>query len=659
MCGIAGILSPAGVPTHSLQEMAHALRHRGPDGQGFALCSRDGKISAAGTLAGAASAQGPFTAGFAHTRLSIIDLSHASDQPMLAPDGRCALAYNGEIYNYLELKHTLIELGHEFHTTGDTEVVLHSYMQWGERCVERFVGMWAFAILDLSRTALLLSRDRFGIKPLYYWYAGNTFCFASEIKALRAVPRVEPEPDPTTVARYLSSGVVDDTDRTFFAGILQLPAAHNMTISLDGALRTRRWRYWEPPPNGCDEPVDDPIARFRAGLEASILLHLRSDVAVGTCLSGGLDSSSIVSLAAEMRASSRVPTYTHHGFGYVPHDARYSEQPYMDAVSRKAGAKLTYVRPSFARFKDMIVPVVRHHDEPFGSTSMVAQWFVFEQAREAGIKVMLDGQGADETLGGYPIYLRTLAVQLVRARRLLEFARFSAAHKRELGRTPISLRAVASSKAPRRVRALGAATHLMSPSVDDLAADLVRPELKTAELSPAQSTRASSLNELLARQTMSTSLPALLRVEDRNSMYHSIEARVPFLDHRLVELAFRLPPELKIHGARTKYVLREALAGVLPERVRTRTDKIGFRADPRVTWMLASEHRDAVVANRTTYEERWFEPSAVARVLDPTHGSPEQESLAWRVMNVKLWLRMNWGDPASLVALRRGRRSAR
>lgn len=649
MCGIAGIVAPGGVPTRSLQEMADALRHRGPDGRGFAFCSRDGKISAAGTLAGAASTQGPFTAGFAHTRLAIIDLSHASDQPMLAPDGRCALAYNGEIYNYLELKHALIELGHEFRTTGDTEVVLHSYMQWGERCVERFVGMWAFAILDVSRTAILLSRDRFGIKPLYYCVAGKTFSFASEIKALRAVPGVEPEPDPTTVARYISTGVVDDTDRTFFAGVLQLPAAHNMTISLDGALGTRRWRYWEPPRNGCDETVDDPISAFRAGLEASIRLHVRSDVAVGTCLSGGLDSSSIVSLAAQMRASSRMPMYAHHCFGYVPDDVRYSEQPYMDAVSRKAGAKLTYVKPSLGRFKDMMVPLVRHHDEPFGSTSMVAQWFVFEQAREAGIKVMLDGQGADETLGGYPIYLTTIAVQLLRARRMLEFARFTAVHKRELGRTPISLRAVASSKAPRRVRALGAATHLVSPSVADLAADLVRPELGAAELSPPF-TRPSSLNELLATQTMSTSLPALLRVEDRNSMYHSIEARVPFLDHRLVELVFRLPPELKIRGARTKYVLREALAGVLPEPVRARTDKIGFRADPRITWMLADEHRDAVIANRTTYEERWFSPSAVARALNPTHGPPEQESLAWRMMNVKLWLRMNWGDPARLLA---------
>jgi asparagine synthase (glutamine-hydrolysing) len=649
MCGIAGIIAQGGVPTHSLEEMADALEHRGPDGRGFALCSFDGNISHGRTLAAAASAQGPWMAGFAHTRLSIIDLSHASDQPMIAPDGRCALAYNGEIYNYVELRRTLSELGHRFCTSGDTEVVLHSYLQWGDACVERFIGMWAFAILDVPRNALVLSRDRFGIKPLYYWSAGRTFCFASEIKALKAVPGVEPEPDATTVARYLPTGVVDDTDRTFFEGVLQLPAAHNMTISLDSSLHARRWRYWDLRPDERDEPVDDPIGRFRAALEASIRLHLRSDVRVGTCLSGGLDSSSIVSLAAEMREASRVPTYAHHGFGYVPDDARYSEQSYMDAVSRKAGATMTYVKPSLERFKDVILTLVRHHDEPFGSTSMIAQWFVFERARDAGIKVMLDGQGADETLGGYPIYLTAIAAQLVRARRLLAFARFAATHKHELGRAPISLRAVASSKAPRTVRALGARTHLVSPSINDLAADLVRPELARPEGSAGERARASSLNELLATQTMSTSLPALLRVEDRNSMYHSIEARVPFLDHRLVELAFRLPPDLKIHGARTKYVLREALAGILPEAVRTRTDKIGFRADPRVTWTLAQERHDAIVANRTPYEERWFDPRAIARALDRTNGPPDQESLVWRVINVKLWLRTNWGDSERLV----------
>jgi asparagine synthase (glutamine-hydrolysing) len=649
MCGIAGIVSPTGVSARSLGGMAATLRHRGPDGEGFALCSRGGEIRAAASLADVASMPGPCTVGLAHTRLSIIDLSHASDQPMLDPETRHALVYNGEIYNYLELRRSLIERGHRFSTTGDTEVVLRAYIEWGERCVERFVGMWAFAMLDPSRNVLFLSRDRFGIKPLYYWSATGTFCFASEIKALRAVPGVDPEPDRGVVAKYIPTGVVDDTDHTFFAGVLQLPPAHNMDVRLDGSLEARPWRYWAPPDGNGDESVADAVERFRAALEGSVRLHLRSDVAVGTCLSGGLDSSSIVCVAAKLRELGGVPTYAHHGFGYVPQDARYSEEPYMKEVASKARARMTYVRRSPERFHEVIVPVVRHHDEPFGSTSIVAQWFIFESARAAGIKVMLDGQGADETLGGYPVYLSQLATHLIRAHRLLAFARYAAAYRRQFGRAPISFVDVASRKARRGLRAVAPRARIGAGTVADIAADVVLPALGLPEPFPREHTRPSSLHEILKSQTMSMSLPALLRVEDRNSMFHSIEARVPFLDHRLVELLFRMPPDLKIRDARTKYVLREALAGTLPEAVRMRRDKVAFQADPSVTWRFASEHRDAILANRTVHEERWFNPAGVARALDPTTGSPQQEALAWRVMNTKLWLRSNWGESEGLL----------
>ena len=651
MCGIAGIVSPRGVDGRSLAEMAVALRHRGPDGEGFALCSPRGRISARASSTEVASAQGSWTVGLAHTRLSIIDLSHASDQPMLDPEGRYALAYNGEVYNYVDLRRELIERGHRFGTTGDTEVVLRAYVEWGERCVERFVGMWAFAIVDLSRNVLFLSRDRFGIKPLYYWSADETFCFASEIKALRAVRGVDLEPEPAVVAKYISTGMVDDTERTFFAGVLQLPPAHNLTVGLEGPLDERPSPYWELPHDEEEESPADSVMRFREALDASVRLHLRSDVAVGTCLSGGLDSSSIVCIAAKLQEARSVPTYTHHAFGYVPFDGRYSEEPFMQEVARTARAEMTYVRPSPERFKDVIGAVVRHHDEPFASTSMVAQWFIFESAREAGMKVMLDGQGADETIGGYPTYLRGIATQLIRARRPFAFARFAAAHKRELGRAPISIRDIASRKAPRPLRTLAASTPLGGGTmVGDLAAALARPGLGSAEPFPRDYTRPVSLDETLRSQTMSTSLPALLRAEDRNSMFHSMEARVPFLDHRLVELVFRLPPDLKIRDARTKYVLREALAGTLPEAVRTRRDKIGFRADPCITWTLAREHRSAFIASRTIHEERWFDPGGVARVLDPRNGPADQEFLAWRVMNAKVWLRANWGDSERLLA---------
>jgi asparagine synthase (glutamine-hydrolysing) len=584
---------------------------------------------------------GAATVGMAHLRLSIIDLRETNDQPLCDASGGLALCFNGEIYNYLELRAELEGLGHSFRTEGDTEVLLAAYSQWGPACVERMVGMWAFALLDAGRRTLLLSRDRFGIKPLYWTRTGGALHFASEIKALLRAPGVSPEPDEAIVRRYLLTGAVDESERTFFEGVRSFPAAHNAVVPLDGsAPEVRPERYWSIPEEGYDGDRDRAAAEFAERLSESVRLHVRSDVPVGTCLSGGLDSSAIVCVADRLRREGEIPHYSHHGFGYVPGGSEWSERRYMEAVVRRTGLEMTYVEVPSDRFAESLAVISRQQDEPFGSTSIAAQYFVFEAARREGMKVMLDGQGADEILAGYHHYFPQIAVAMLRQRRFLAYRRFSRAQRRARGEAPITARHALATLSPRR-----ASDAIATRLVDTPASRLLSGELRArTTYGDSRSPEFDSAHELLAAATTSMGLPALLRYEDRNSMAHSIEARVPFLDHRLVELCFRLPLEYKLNGASTKDVLRRAMRGVLPEEVLERRDKIGFRAEPAVAWSLASRHRESLLESRTAYEREWMDPGGLAAVIDGSDRSAGAEFMLWRAINLKLWLRSNWGD---------------
>jgi asparagine synthase (glutamine-hydrolysing) len=624
--------------------MSRALEHRGPDGEGYLVHGPGRPLSVTSRIDEEPDC-GITTVGFAHRRLAIIDPSQNSDQPMIDADGRCALIYNGEIYNYLELRGELERLGHRFRTTGDTEVVLTAYLEWGPDCVHRFVGMWAFALLDLKRRSLLLSRDRFGIKPLFYTVTRGELRFASEIKGLLAVGDVDPEPNDDAVRRFMLIGQVDVSDESFFRGIFQLPPAHSAVVALSTPSVVHPQRYWALPDPGEAVSVQDAPGQLEALLRDSIRLHVRADVPVGTCLSGGLDSSAIVCVAGLLRERGEIPSFAHHGFGYVPRDAAYSERPHMDEVTRKTQLRMTYVNDDPERVLDVIPLIARQQDEPFGTASIVAQWFVFEAAARAGLKVMLDGQGADEVLGGYHAYFPMVARTHLRGWRLLRYARFAAEHKRLLGARPLGHLDALASAVP-AVRRLGdARARKLTP-----AAATLSPRFRGAwHRADEGSLEPRSINEILARAT-TLQLPALLRFEDRNSMAHSLEARVPFLDHRLVEFAFRLPGDQKIHGAVTKHVLREGLAGILPEPVRARRDKVGFRADPGITWQFAARHRDALVRSQTQFEDRWFDRGALARLLDSSDRSSEAEFALWRAISLKLWLAGIWSDESGTLA---------
>jgi len=574
---------------------------------------------------------------------------------MLNEDGSLCIAYNGEIYNYRELRAELEALGFSFRTAGDTEVVLRAYEAWGPGLAEKLNGMWAFAVLDTRNQSVFLSRDRTGIKPLYCALSEGALYFASEIKALLAVPGLDRGPNEKTVARFLTTGATDDTQETFFAGIMAFPQAHGTAIPLGGpvvSLDARR--YWAPPRVSFAEPPAAAVQEFRSLFLDALSIHARSDVRVGTCLSGGLDSSSIVGGSESLRAQGLIPSYAHSAIGYRASDQAYREERYMSLVAEATGVRMHYVDISQERFDECVESVIRTQDEPFGSASIVAQWFVFERAAKEGLKVMLDGQGADETLGGYHHYFATMALGLLSEGRVASYLALRARYEREIGPFPLASGLLAA--AARRMLAswrptalaLAGARRLIGrakggPGSAPAAASPYTPAIHNAVVPAAPSAKpVYALDNELRTQTASASLPALLRYEDRNSMAHSIEARVPFLDARLVDFAFSLPEAFKIRGVTTKYVLREAMRGLIPEEIRTRKDKIGFRASPQHTLEFVRCRYESLCANDSSWEERWFDPAGVGRLFTEALDAASGDFPVWRIVNVKLWARDLW-----------------
>jgi asparagine synthase (glutamine-hydrolysing) len=625
MCGIAGIVAPADVGpdrADALGQMLGAIRHRGPDDEGRLVV-------------------GPVAIGM--RRLSILDPTPAGHQPMCSPDGRHAIVYNGEIYNFLELRRELEAGGARFTTDTDTEVILAAYAAWGASCTARFNGIWAFAIWDTRDETLFLSRDRFGVKPLFVAEVGGRLAFCSEIKGLLTAPWVSGEPDAGVVRDFLVDNLVDHSDRTFFAAIRRVPAAHNVVRTRDGRLQTTR--YWGPPALNEDatlRPHSGDKARIeeiRQLLIDAVALELRSDVPIGSCLSGGVDSSSIVATAAALRdgrvdlglthirARERAPQLA---FFAEFHDEGIDERRFVDEVVTRTAADLRTVTPSAADFRSSLSAIVRAQDEPFLSTSIVAQYHVMRIANEAGIKVLLDGQGADETFGGYPHYvpmamggavgsgdavaLRSVLRAVGRRRSLVpQFA----------GHLVLGGRAV-----PRRLRR------------DRLPDAWLGARLRAADgagPTPEEIGPGTVLARGLWRQIASEHLPSLLRYEDRNSMAFGIEARVPFLDHRLVEAALLMPDRLKLtpDGER-KVGLRRAVRGLVPDEILDRTDKVAFQT-PERRWLL-----EACLPETTPLatDRGFLAPQALADALARLRTEPQSGShAAWRMLSIELWLR--------------------
>jgi len=658
MCGITALLSADGIAPGMLQACNDVVRHRGPDGEGMVYFHGPDLQPAArgGTDTPAAAYDADLTyrprrdaspdqafIGLAHRRLSILDLSPAGHQPMCGRDGHCWITYNGEVYNYLELRDELRGLGHTFSTGTDTEVILAAYTEWGAACLDRLQGMFAFVLFDRRQRRLFAARDRFGIKPLYYHICSGMLAFTSEIKQFTVLPGWSPRLNRARAYDFLAWNAHDHTAETLFAGVFQLRGGEALELPLDAAcalarrsgtmLPVRRWYA----PNRDKQDMADAAASFRACLEQSVALHLRADVPVGSCLSGGLDSSAIVCVAnrALRAAGGQANQMT---FSATSDVAAYDERRYMHAVVEDTGVRAHYVQPSVAGLFEDLDRVTWHQDEPFGSTSIYAQWCVFRLAAGAGVKVMLDGQGADELLAGYHTYFGALFAKLLRAGRISALLGECAEAQRRHGRHwTWSLQQCANFMLPellrQPLRLRAARTSARPPWLDIVRLDV---EARDPHLASGAS-KARSVGELSLAQLTATSVPALLRYEDRDSMAHAVEARVPFLHHPLVEFCLGLPDETKISGGVTKRVLRESMHGILPDLVRERMDKLGF-VTPEEVWMRNMPAPFCNAMNRAVAASNGIvTPRAEVLLNDIIAGHRAFDHAMWRAISFGRW----------------------
>jgi asparagine synthase (glutamine-hydrolysing) len=591
MCGILAIINNTrATTTKSLAAATAVISHRGPDDEGFLTWSPGdaakiyaGKDTAPSTRAHwqypDLPADASFKTGLGHRRLSILDLSPAGHQPMIYEKAGLAITFNGEVYNYLEIKAELEVLGHHFHSTSDTEVLLHAWEEWGPECLNDFNGMFAFVILDYEKNELFACRDRFGVKPLYYYRGKNSTYFASEIKQIRTSPDYKFELNETIARQFLAIGASEHTDNTFDTNIKQVPAGHYLHVDLSTEAPVLVPEQWYTlMPHKWHGSFADAVDKFRQLLTDAIKLRLRSDVKVGSCLSGGLDSSSIVCIAADLLRA-KGDFVGQETVTACFDDTRYDEWNFAVDVIKKSNAHPHRVFPSFQQLAADIDKLLWHQDEPFATTSVFSQWSVFKTTHEAGLKVMVDGQGADEQLAGYggddlPFY-----TGLLNKGHLSELYDEALYYKKRkgvwpkgflLGALQLNLGEKVSNLFPEKIR--------VNKGLADVA------WLSTPQPGSLYNASAHSLSENMLRQVYKQPLPALLRYEDHNSMAWSVESRTPFMDYRLLEFNLGLPERFIYKRGVRKHILREAMHGIIPESVENRRDKMGF-VTPEEMWL--------------------------------------------------------------------------
>jgi asparagine synthase (glutamine-hydrolysing) len=655
MCGIVGAVG-LGRPINlaALQRMNDLQAHRGPDGEGFLV----GWVNA-GQFQHAflphtkhRDVDTPVTVGLGHRRLAILDLSDRGLQPMTVDDSRQWIVFNGEIYNHRELRAELETLGYRFTTRTDTEVLLQAYRQWGEACLARLDGMFGFAIWDGAHGRLFCARDRLGIKPFYYARPTGAFVFASEIKALLAFPGLEARPDDDAVLAFLVHANCDYGERTLFTGIKALPPGHALTLdAATGSVRT--YGYWQLSPRASNGIGDrERLDALRTLLLETICRHLISDVRVGSCLSGGLDSSTVVSLIGkiwrERPEAARALGDTFHTFTACYEDRAFDERDYALAVAGAVGATPHLAFPAPEDFLETFARMAWHQDMPFGELTYYAQWRVMRAAKEAGVKVLLDGQGGDEVFGGYAKFRYAYLASLLRTGRLGTLVKEFGKTVMQGDRYVLDIRN-GYRYLPRRLRRL--------LGVDGLLQQAVRTDWNRAvsgESTPAtrwwryasQASSADSQASIMQRMQLDDlfvdTLPMLLRMEDRSSMAFSLEARVPLLDHHVVDYGLSLPDDLKIRNGWSKFAVRRAMQGIVPDLVRMRKTKLGF-AVPGQRW-LATDLRPQVteLVQDTLRCQKYVDP----KVLRRWYGAPQAASASaesylglFRVLSLEMWMR--------------------
>lgn len=585
MCGIVGLWNFNGEPVspEELNNFINSLAHRGPDGSDIYIDSNS-------------------NLGLGHRRLAIIDTSDGGRQPMSYADGRYWIVFNGEMYNFLELKKELEQLGYKFKTESDTEVILTAYHHWGEDCQLKFNGMWALAIWDHDEHKLFVSRDRFGVKPMIYFFDANHFAFASEMKAFLALDWFQPEFDPSMVALALTNArLIEGDQRCMLKGLNHLLGGHCLTLRQGETPKIRRWWNTLDHLETVPQKYDDQVAQFRELFLDACRIRMRSDVPIGTALSGGLDSSSILCGMTHIRnttdASDRIAHDWQKAFIMTYPGAVIDERKYADEVIRKTGVTPIYCTGASDLYLDHFDDILFQYEEI--SDIHLGPWLVHKMQRENNVVVTIDGHGGDELLGGYPWHVTA------------------------------ALKDSISNLSPRRTRdllnimkglELFPANQFYVKSVQALFSKMTKEDRQPWLTQPIAEFTSSahdrdmpliedrdSLFKSLYVDYHFTQLPMNLRDFDRLSMAHGVEVRSPFMDWRLVCFAFSLPSSAKIGSGFTKRILRDALKGILPESIRTRTRKLGF---PNLA-------------------EAWTSPRAQGFIRDVVNSADFQQSAIW------------------------------
>jgi asparagine synthase (glutamine-hydrolysing) len=606
MCGIHGFFTSDKDQDNNnslIHKMVASTNHRGPDYSGI---------------------QNLHPVYFGHNRLSIIDLNPEANQPMNF--GRYWIVFNGEIYNYKEIKHELQQQGIEFTTASDTEVILKSYDFYGEKCVEKFIGMWAFSIYNSEDQSLFCSRDRFGIKPFYYFHHANSFYFSSEIKSLKKTPYFSADLNLAQVNRGLQLGWIGYKNETYFSCIQSLEPGHNLTFR-DNKLSIHK--YWSYPSKQMSISSDEAINEFKTLFDHSLQLHVRSDVPIGATLSGGIDSSSIVSSLLKNNLSKHLETFSI----YYDSTKGFDERPFIKTIEKKYPDQfqLNYYSPSEEEIAKDFDEIAYSMDFPLSGSSPISQYYVMKRAKEKGIKVILSGQGADDYMGGYMHSYYRLFAQWMKCFQFGKISKGTNSYRKihdasNAKLTDVLLKATLSS-------------FMNENSLYKFEYKNYLPFLGIShkEWNSFEPYSSNKLNEFHFALMNYSSLPTLLHYEDRNSMAHSIESRVPFLDHRLVELLFQFPSELKINDGWTKFVLRKSMEDTLPEEIQWRTDKKGFVTPGEILWLRGS------LAHLLEIDFDLFpflDKAKTTKIIEEfMKGNNKNATLVWRIATLAHWLK--------------------
>jgi asparagine synthase (glutamine-hydrolysing) len=607
MCGIAGMVdgrSTADEKAELIGRMLKSINHRGPEASSFFI---EDQIC------------------LGHNRLKIIDLSEEANQPFHYEG--LVIAFNGEIYNYIELKVTLQKAGHQFRTSSDTEVLCAAYMEWGENCVDRFIGMWSFALWDKQRNKLFCSRDRFGIKPFYFYQIGESMWFGSEIKALKLIHGFNFELNTAQLNRGLAFGWVENEEQTAYKHLKTLPAAHNLVWENN---RITIKQYWDIDLQNIKKSSltwEEKKETFKSLFMDSVKLHSRSDVANGICLSGGLDSSAIASAFCNLYPETKIKSFTifFEGAGKV------DERPFVREVVKKYPNVVPYYyEPKANDVADLWHSAAYQSDVPVWGSSHLAGFFVMRLAKENGVTVVNDGQGADEYLGGYlhSIY-RILGTKI-------SSGRFGQALNLLNG---VASRENFSSGKKLDFLAKGIASAF---SDEDMMLQLeyrkYQPLLQDEMSIHVAKKPGSKLDNFLYHLIFNTTLQPILYFEDRKSMQYSIESRVPFLNHQLIEFAFSLTDEDRISPkAETKYILRESVKDILPYDIYARKDKKGFVTPGEVEWLNGPlKHLLDIDYKKMD----WINAQVAKKTVDEYKaGNIKNAALVWRIACLDYWLK--------------------